>query len=66
MLVLTRRVGEGITVTLPDGRTMRVMVASVRENGAIRVGIEAPEDCHIVRDELLKRDEWDGWRRSLP
>jgi carbon storage regulator len=51
MLVLSRRVGERIF--LPD-LGVHVTVLSVK-SGAVRVGIEAPEEVLILRDELRHR-----------
>lgn len=53
MLVLTRRVGQSIRLELPDGRT--VMIHVLEEQGrhdGRRLGIEAPQDVTIMRDEL--------------
>lgn len=47
MLVLTRKMGEGITI---DGG-IRVVVVQIR-GGQVRLGIEAPLDKKIARDEL--------------
>ena len=49
MLVLTRRPNE--TIVLPaSGVTVRVL--SARTN-AVRIGIEAPPDVQVLREELL-------------
>ncbi|WP_258359760.1 carbon storage regulator [Moorella sulfitireducens (nom. illeg.)] len=54
MLVLTRRVNETIIV---DGR-IRITVVAI-EDDRIRIGIDAPPEVPIVREELLAavRDE---------
>lgn len=49
MLILTRRVGEAIVI----GDAIRVVVLGVNGSQA-RVGIEAPRDVTIVREELLQ------------
>jgi carbon storage regulator len=50
MLILTRRIGESIHI----GNGVTVTVTAV--NGAqVRIGIEAPPDVPIVREELLAR-----------
>jgi carbon storage regulator len=64
MLVLARKeseqivIGEGIVLTV-----LRI------EHGRVRIGIEAPPDVHVVRDELLcnprsrrraRRRLWEG------
>lgn len=50
MLVLTRRVGEGIVI----GDDVRVTVLEDRE-GKIRIGIDAPRDKKIYRQEVYDR-----------
>ncbi|AHE97187.1 carbon storage regulator CsrA [Thioalkalivibrio paradoxus] len=50
MLVLTRRVGE----TLIIGDEIAVTILDVKGNQA-RVGIEAPKDVTILREELRDR-----------
>jgi len=48
MLVLSRKASEVIHI----GDQIRVMIVRIGPN-SVRVGIEAPEDMAIVRDELL-------------
>lgn len=48
MLVLTRAVGDRIVI----GGTVVVTVLYCR-GGRIRLGIEAPEDVAVVREEIL-------------
>jgi carbon storage regulator len=50
MLVLTRKAGEGIWI----GDDIRVRVLEVRD-GQVRVGIQAPEDKGVYRDEVYER-----------
>lgn len=50
MLVLTRKEGEAIVLTLEDGRTIRFEVA---EGGPVRIAIEAPRSVAIARAEIL-------------
>ena len=65
MLILTRRPGEGLTIGLDpsvDPRTpmgeilgqagIRVRVVAGRSN-QVRVGIDAPSELVILRDELI-------------
>lgn len=54
MLVLTRRVGEGITI----GTNIRVVVVEIK-GGQVRLGIEAPTSISVHRDEIYAkvRDE---------
>jgi len=49
MLVLSRRVGEKIWI----GDDVQVVVIAIRGN-TVRLGIEAPRDIHVRRDELSK------------
>jgi carbon storage regulator CsrA len=51
MLVLSRRPGE--SVVLPD-LGVTVVVSSVR-NGVVRLGIEAPPEVAVLRQELVGR-----------
>jgi carbon storage regulator len=50
MLVLTRKVGEAIVV----GSTIRVSVVEIK-HGQVRLGIEAPPNVPIHRDEIYAR-----------
>ena len=48
MLVLSRKATEVIRI----GETIRITVVRIGPN-SVRIGIEAPEDVNIVREELL-------------
>jgi carbon storage regulator len=50
MLVLTRKLGEGITI----GSDVRVVVLDVKA-GQVRLGIEAPHRVQVHRDEVYAR-----------
>jgi carbon storage regulator len=50
MLVLTRKSGEGLWI----GDDIRIQVLEVRE-GQVRIGIDAPEEKGIYRNELYER-----------
>lgn len=50
MLILTRRVGE--TLIIDDD--IEVHVLSVKGN-QVRIGIEAPEDVPVHREEIYQR-----------
>jgi carbon storage regulator len=50
MLVLTRNVGETIVI---DG-TIRVTVIAI-QGGKVRIGIDAPDDVRVDREEVHKR-----------
>jgi carbon storage regulator len=47
MLVLSRRIGEGITI----GTDIRVQVIEIK-GGQVRLGIEAPPAIQVHRDEV--------------
>ena len=55
MLVLTRRVNERIVI----GDDVVVTVLEVRGE-QVRLGIEAPRDVKVFREEVLLRDQRDG------
>lgn len=54
MLVLSRKVSEGIQI----GDDIRIVVVKVERNG-VRLGIEAPNQVPILREELLIEVEAD-------
>jgi carbon storage regulator len=49
MLVLTRRVDESICI----GDNIRITVVKIKGSQQISVGIDAPRDVLIVREELV-------------
>jgi carbon storage regulator CsrA len=56
MLVLTRSVGQFIVCQCPDGTTIRLVVTRIqpdRRSNRVSIGIEAPEQVTILREELL-------------
>ena len=53
MLVVTRRPGEAIVIELPTGELIEVVVLSVDAN-QIKLGIDAPDEVLILREELLE------------
>jgi carbon storage regulator len=54
MLVLTRKVGEVIRI----GDTITVRVLQAR-GSQVRLGVEAPSDVRIFREEIYEREEAD-------
>nr|Q31F93.1 RecName: Full=Translational regulator CsrA; AltName: Full=Carbon storage regulator [Hydrogenovibrio crunogenus XCL-2] len=52
MLVLTRRVGE----TLMIGDDIKLTVVGIK-SGQVRLGIDAPKDVQIQREELLLKND---------
>jgi len=59
MLILTRRVGE----TLMIGDAVTVTVLGVKGN-QVRVGINAPKDVAVHREEIFQKIGRDGSSRS--
>ncbi len=54
MLVLRRRLGEAVWVG--DPRVQFRVVVLEAYKGAVKLGIEGPEELRIVREELLHDD----------
>jgi carbon storage regulator len=52
MLVLSRKVGESILIS----ESIRITVVQSAKNGRIRLGIDAPPEVRVLREELLERD----------
>ena len=52
MLVVTRKVDERLRLLHPDGSVIWVMVCRVSGEG-VRIGIEAPPDVRIEREEII-------------
>ena len=50
MLVLSRRLNEKLVL---PGLNITVQVVAVR-NGVVRIGIEAPPQVQVLREELLR------------
>lgn len=55
MLILTRRVGESVMI----GEAVAVTVLGVKGN-QVRIGINAPRDVTVHREEIFKRIHDDG------
>lgn len=51
MLVLTRKQNQKIRI----GEDVKITIVALR-NGRVRIGIDAPQKCQIVREELIERD----------
>ncbi|MDB2410626.1 carbon storage regulator CsrA [Pseudomonadales bacterium] len=52
MLILTRRIGEKLLI----GDNIEVVVLDVNRN-QVKVGIKAPRDMTVLREELFVRDK---------
>ena len=50
MLILSRAAGERIVITTSDGR-ITITFCKIR-NGRARIGIEAPDDVLVNREEV--------------
>ena len=61
MLVLTRMQGERIQI----GRNIRLTVLEMKRN-TVRLGIEAPSDIEIIREDLVEKKRRMVCEYSLP
>ena len=50
MLILTRKIGESVTI----GNDIKVKIISVDQN-QVKLGFEAPSDIPIFREELIAK-----------
>ena len=55
MLILTRRLGEAITI----GKDVKLTVLSIKGN-QVRIGVDAPKEVSIQRSELIEKKETEG------
>lgn len=55
-LTLSRRHGQGITMTDTTGGTIQIQIAMDHGQNRVRVSIAAPDDWAILRSELLGSD----------
>lgn len=55
MLVLTRRIGETVVI----GENIKITILSIGGNQA-RVGIEAPKEVRVDREEIYERKKKEG------
>jgi len=51
MLVLGRNQGEGIWI----GNKIRIVIVRISTNGKVSLGIEAPPEVIVLREELLEK-----------
>lgn len=55
MLVLARKQGEAVVMTLRNGQEIRIVIHSIR-NDVVRLAVEADRDVHVLREELIERE----------
>jgi len=54
MLVITRKIGQKLYITVP-GYEQEIVVELVSRRGdSVRVGVDAPQEFRIFREELIK------------
>lgn len=56
MLILARRPDEKLTIYTPDGDYIQILITEARQ-GLVRLGIQAPPDYVILRDELVDTED---------
>jgi carbon storage regulator len=61
MLVLTRKIGEAIRI----GNDITVQVVAIR-GGQVRIGLTAPADVRIFREEIFRTIEDQNQQARLP
>lgn len=52
MLVITRKQGESIIISTPDG-DVRVTIKAIKSGGQVQLSIDAPDAVEILREELV-------------
>ncbi|MDO4571134.1 MAG: carbon storage regulator [Planctomycetia bacterium] len=65
MLVLARKKNESIIVTAENGESITIVVKNIGR-GVVRVGIDAPKDTLVVREELTTRVRSKSGAREEP
>lgn len=53
MLLLRRRAEEAIVITTPTGDTIRLLVLGIEAHRYVDLGLEAPREYNIVREERI-------------
>jgi len=51
MLILSRKIGESIQI----GDNIRILIADADSKGFVKVGIEAPKNITVHRDEIYRK-----------
>lgn len=57
MLVISRKEGESIIISTPDGE-VRVAIKAINSGGQIKPWIEAPEVVEVLREELVNSQDY--------
>lgn len=52
MLVLSRHIGQSLKI----GDNIEIQILGI-QRGQVRIGIEAPREINVVREELLHRND---------
>lgn len=65
MLVLTRKFGEKIVIQYADGKEVIIQYVELKGN-SVRLGIDAPQDVKIWREELYHKEMEDRRRNVDP
>ena len=55
MLILTRKKGESIAI----GDNIHIQVLNVK-GGQVRIGIDAPREIHVNREERIETQDMNG------
>jgi carbon storage regulator CsrA len=55
MLCLGRETGERVVITMPDNRTITIEVLERWRGHQVRLGITAPKDVLVDREEITQR-----------
>lgn len=63
MLILTRRIGESIDITCPDGTRITILQLGV-DGGQVRYGFTAPYNVVIDRHEVTVRKKREAQTRD--
>lgn len=67
MLILTRYKGQSFFITAPNGDSLAITCLGVnKSSGQVRIGIKAPDEYNIAREELIGRDEASLGGQSRP
>lgn len=64
MLMLTRMVGQSITIYIPGRRDPITITNCERKGSGVRLGVEADDDIRIVRTEIQKPNDTYAGRKS--